>query len=43
MDKEIPLGTVFKGVVWFLPAYLIAAALMMMYPQMVLFLPQFVR
>ncbi len=43
MDKEIPLGTVFKGVVWFLPAYLIAAALMMMYPQIVLFLPQFVR
>lgn len=43
MDKEIPLGTVFKGVVWFLPAYLVAIALMLAYPQVVLWLPSYVR
>ena len=43
MDRDIPLGTVFKGVVWFLPAYLIAAAALLLYPQVVLFLPTYVR
>ncbi len=43
MDREIPLGTVFKGVVWFLPAYLIATAALLLYPQVVLFLPAYVQ
>lgn len=43
MDKEIPLGTVFKGVVWFLPAYLLATAIMLAYPEVVLFLPNHVK
>lgn len=43
MDKDIPLGTVFKGVIWFLPAYVIAAIILMAYPQVVLFLPTYVR
>lgn len=43
MDKEIPLGTVFKGVVWFLPAYIIAIILIMAIPEMVLWLPAYVR
>lgn len=43
MDKDIPLGTVFKGVVWFLPAYLVATMALLLFPQIVLFLPAFVR
>lgn len=43
MDKEIPLGTVLKGVTWFLPAYWIVLLLMLFYPQIALFLPSFVQ
>ncbi len=43
MDKEIPLGTVLKGVCWFLPAYWIVLLLMLFYPQVALFLPSFVK
>lgn len=43
MDKEIPLGTVLKGVCWYLPAYWIVLLLMLFYPQVALFLPSFVK
>jgi tripartite ATP-independent transporter DctM subunit len=43
MDKSISLGTVFKGVIWFLPAYILVAVLLMAFPQLVLFLPSYVR
>ncbi len=43
MDKEIPLGTVLKGVTWFLPAFWIVLLLMLFYPQVALFLPSFVQ
>jgi tripartite ATP-independent transporter DctM subunit len=43
MDKDIPLGAVFKGVVWFLPAYLIAIGALMFFPAVVLWLPGYVR
>ncbi|MFC1833787.1 TRAP transporter large permease [Thermodesulfobacteriota bacterium] len=43
IDKEIPLGTVFKGVIWFLPAYIIVTILLLAHPQLVLWLPSFVR
>jgi TRAP-type C4-dicarboxylate transport system permease large subunit len=43
MDKDIPLGTVFKGVIWFLPAYLLATIILLAYPQVVLFLPSYLR
>jgi C4-dicarboxylate transporter, DctM subunit len=43
MDKETPLGTVFKGVVWFIPAYWIVLLLMLFYPQIALWLPSFVK
>jgi tripartite ATP-independent transporter DctM subunit len=43
MDKEIPLGTVLKGVCWYLPAYWIVLILMLFYPQIALFLPSFVK
>jgi tripartite ATP-independent transporter DctM subunit len=43
MDKDIALGTVFKGVVWFLPAYLLATLILLAYPKIVLFLPSYVK
>jgi tripartite ATP-independent transporter DctM subunit len=43
MDKQTPLAAVFKGVVWFFPAYLIAIAVLMIFPGAVLWLPAFVR
>ncbi|MFH1115881.1 MAG: TRAP transporter large permease [Pseudomonadota bacterium] len=43
MDKDIQLGTVLKGVTWFLPAYWITLLLMLFYPQLALFLPSFVK
>ncbi len=43
MDKEIPLGTVFKGVIWFIPAYVIAITLLVILPRVALFLPSYVR
>jgi TRAP-type C4-dicarboxylate transport system permease large subunit len=43
MDKETPLGTVLKGVCWYLPSYWIVILLMLFYPQIALFLPSFVQ
>jgi tripartite ATP-independent transporter DctM subunit len=43
MAKDIPLSTVFKGVIWFIPAYCITMAMMMIFPRIVLFLPSLVR
>jgi len=39
MAKDVPLEKVFKGVVYFLPAYIICIILMMLFPKVVLFLP----
>jgi len=35
----VPLEKVFKGVAYFLPAYIICVILMMLFPKVVLFLP----
>jgi len=43
MAKDIPLSTVFKGVLWFIPAYCVAMAFMIIFPQIVLFLPSLVK
>ncbi len=43
MSKDISLGTVFSGVTWFLPAYIIAIIVMILIPQIALFLPTYVR
>jgi tripartite ATP-independent transporter DctM subunit len=43
MNKDIPMGTIFSGVLWFIPAYILTMALMMLYPQVVLFLPSLVK
>ncbi len=39
MAKDVPLEKVFKGVVYFLPAYILCIILMMLFPKVVLFLP----
>jgi C4-dicarboxylate transporter DctM subunit len=43
MAKDVSLGRVFKGVAYFLPAYIVCVALLMLYPQIVTFLPTLVR
>ncbi|RLA98736.1 MAG: C4-dicarboxylate ABC transporter permease [Deltaproteobacteria bacterium] len=43
MTKEVPLQRVFKGVTFFLPAYVICAAVMIAFPQLTLFLPSLLR
>jgi len=43
MSKDIPLGTIFRGVGWYLPAYWVVILLMLFYPQVALFLPSFVK
>jgi len=39
MAKDVPLERVFKGVTYFLPAYILCVILMMLFPEVVLFLP----
>ncbi len=39
MAKDVPLERVFQGVAYFLPAYIICVIFMMLFPQIVLFLP----
>lgn len=39
MAKNVPLEEVFKGVAYFLPAYILCIILLMLFPQLVLFLP----
>lgn len=43
MNKDIPMGTIFAGVLWYIPAYIITMALMLLYPQVALFLPSLVK
>jgi len=43
MAKDIPLEAVFKGVTYFLPAYLLCVICLMLFPQIVTFLPGMMR
>jgi tripartite ATP-independent transporter DctM subunit len=43
MAEDILLSTVFKGVLWFIPAYAITMAVMLVFPEIALFLPRLVR
>jgi tripartite ATP-independent transporter DctM subunit len=43
MAEDIPLSTVFKGVLWFIPAYCVTMAVMIIFPQISLFLPSLVK
>jgi len=43
MAEDISLSTVFKGVFWFIPAYCITIAMIIIFPKISLFLPSLVR
>lgn len=43
MSKTIPLATVFRGVLWFIPAYVLLIFMLLVFPQMTLWLPSFVN
>ncbi|MBM4339961.1 MAG: TRAP transporter large permease [Deltaproteobacteria bacterium] len=43
MAVDIPLSTVFKGVLWFIPAYCVTMAIMILFPEIALFLPGLVK
>jgi len=43
MAKDVPLEDVFKGVTFFLPAYIICVLLLMVFPRIVTFLPNLIR
>ena len=43
MAKDVPLEDVFKGVAFFLPAYIICVLLLMVLPEIVTFLPSLIR
>ena len=43
MAKDVPLQAVFKGVTFFLPAYIICVMILMLFPGLVTFLPSIMR
>lgn len=43
MSKTIPLATVFRGIFWFLPAYVFIIILLMVFPKIALWLPRYVN
>jgi C4-dicarboxylate transporter DctM subunit len=43
MAKDVPLEDVFKGVSFFLPAYILCVIILMLFPQIITFLPALVR
>jgi C4-dicarboxylate transporter, DctM subunit len=43
MAKDVRLEDVFKGVAWFLPAYILCVILLMVFPGLVTFLPGYLR
>ena len=43
MAKDVPLEDVFKGVTYFLPAYLLCILILMLFPKLVLFLPALIH
>ncbi|MBW2637295.1 MAG: TRAP transporter large permease subunit, partial [Deltaproteobacteria bacterium] len=43
MAKDVGLGGVFRGVLYFLPAYILCIILLMLFPQIVTFLPSLIR
>jgi tripartite ATP-independent transporter DctM subunit len=43
MAKDVRLEDVFKGVAWFLPAYILCLILLMVFPGLVTFLPGYLR
>lgn len=43
MAKDIPLATVFKGVIWFIPSYLLTLVVMEIFPQIVTYFAGLVK
>ena len=43
MAKDVPLEDVFKGTAYFLPAYVLCIVLLMLFPQIVTFLPRLIH
>ncbi len=43
MAKGVPLEDVFKGVMYFLPAYVLCIAVLMLFPQLVTYLPSLIQ
>lgn len=43
MAKDVPLSTVFKGVSYFLPAYIICVLILMVFPGIITFLPNLIK
>jgi C4-dicarboxylate transporter DctM subunit len=43
MATDIPIKRVFQGVTYFLPAYIVCILILMLFPQMVLYLPNLLR
>jgi tripartite ATP-independent transporter DctM subunit len=43
MSKDVTLDVVFKGVAWFFPAYLFCVIVLVVFPQIILFLPNLMR
>ncbi len=43
MARDIPMGEIFKGVTYFLPAYLVCVLILMLFPDIVLFLPNLIK
>ena len=42
MAKDVPLSEVFKGITYFLPAYVVCVILLMLFPQIITFLPNLI-
>jgi tripartite ATP-independent transporter DctM subunit len=43
MSKDVSLNEVFKGVTYFLPAYIVCILLMMLFPEIATFLPELIK
>jgi len=43
MSKDVTLDVVFRGVLWFFPAYLFCVIILIAFPQIILFLPNLMK
>jgi len=43
MAKDVPLEDVFRGVAYFLPAYLVCVFILMLFPGLITFLPALIK
>ena len=43
MAEDVPLDDVFRGVAWFLPAFILCVLILMVFPQLVTYLPSLIQ